>query len=83
LSAGRDIRDLISARNLHIIDVYDTDSHGKTTRAFGRVFFTEGKSLVFYAYDLSSGHSAAATYAFMSGERKTVILTVTQSRHIR
>jgi hypothetical protein len=64
LSAGRDIRDLISARNLHIIDVYDTDSHGKTTRAFGRVFYTEGKSLVFYAYDLASGHSEAGTYAF-------------------
>jgi hypothetical protein len=64
LSAGRDIRDLIAARNLHIIDVYDTDSRGKTTRAFGRVFYTEGKSLVFYAYDLSSGHSDAGTYAF-------------------
>jgi hypothetical protein len=64
LSAGRDIRDLISARNLHIIDVYDTDSRGKTTRAFGRVFYTEGKSLVFYAYDLASGYSEAGTYAF-------------------
>ena len=64
LSAGRDIRDLIAARNLHIIDVYDTDSRGKTTRAFGRVFYTEGKSLVFYAYDLTSGHSEAGTYAF-------------------
>ncbi len=64
LSAGRDIRDLIAARNLHIIDVYDTDSRGKTTRAFGRVFYTEGKSLVFYAYDLASGHSDAGTYAF-------------------
>jgi len=64
LSAGRDIRDLIAARNLHIIDVYDTDSRGKTTRAFGRVFYTEGKSLVFYAYDLTSGHSDAGTYAF-------------------
>jgi hypothetical protein len=64
LSAGRDIRDLIAARNLHIIDVYDTDSRGKTNRAFGRVFYTEGKSLVFYAYDLASGHSKAGTYAF-------------------
>jgi len=64
LSAGRDIRDLIAARNLHIIDVYDTDSRGRTTRAFGRVFYTEGKSLVFYAYDLASGHSEAGTYAF-------------------
>lgn len=64
LSAGRDIRDLIAARNLHIIDVYDTDSRGKTNRAFGRVFYTEGKSLVFYAYDLTSKHSKAGAYAF-------------------
>src|SRR5260370_34462599 len=63
-SVGRDIRDLIAARNLHIIDVYDTDSRGKTTRAFGRVFYTEGKSLIFYAYDLSLGHTDAGTYAF-------------------
>src|SRR4029077_2572333 len=55
---------LISARNLHIIDVYDTDNRGKTTRPFGRVFYTEGKSLVFYAYDLAPGHSEAGTYAF-------------------
>lgn len=64
LSAGREIRDLIAARNLHIIDVYDTDSHGKTRRAFGRVFYTEGKSLVFYAYDLSVQHPENSKYAF-------------------
>ena len=64
LSAGREIRDLIAARNLHIIDVYDTDSHGKTRRAFGRVFYTEGKSLVFYAYDLSDQHPENNKYAF-------------------
>jgi hypothetical protein len=63
-SVGSDIRDLIAARNLHIIDVYDTDSRGKTTSAFGRVFYTEGKSLVFYAYDLASGHPNAVNYAF-------------------
>ncbi len=64
LSAGREIRDLIAARNLHIIDVYDTDGHGKTSRAFGRVFYTEGKSLVFYAYDLSPQHPESNKYAF-------------------
>ena len=64
LSAGREIRDLIAARNLHIIDVYDTDGHGKTSRAFGRVFYTEGKSLVFYAYDLSPQHPESSKYAF-------------------
>jgi len=52
LAGGREIRDIISARNLHIVDVYDTDPTGHTKRAFARAFYTEGKSLVFYAYDL-------------------------------
>jgi hypothetical protein len=44
--------DLIAARNLHIVDVYDTESNGSRKKAFGRVFYVEGRSLVFYAYDL-------------------------------
>jgi hypothetical protein len=44
--------ELIAARNLHIVDVYDTESNGSRRKAFGRVFYVEGKSLVFYAYDL-------------------------------
>lgn len=50
---GKEARDLIAARNLHIIDVYDTNTRGKTGPAFGRIFYTEGKSLIFYAYDLN------------------------------
>jgi hypothetical protein len=53
LSAGRDIRDLMGARNLHIIDVHDMDARGES-RPFGRIFLTEGKRLIFYAYDLDS-----------------------------
>jgi len=64
LSAGREIRDLIAARNLHIIDVYDTNSKGKTNHAFGRVFYTEGRSLVFYAYDLNAHEPDSGKYAF-------------------
>ena len=52
LAASRDIRDLMGARNLHIVDVLDVDSKGKERRAFGRVFYTEEKSLIFYAFDL-------------------------------
>jgi uncharacterized protein YhaN len=52
LVADHDIRDLMGARNLHITDVYDVDSKGKTRQAFGRAFYTEGKSLIFYAFDL-------------------------------
>jgi len=64
LSAGREIRDLIAARNLHIIHVYDTNVDGRTSKAFGRVFYTEGKSLVFYAYDLSARQANTAKFSF-------------------
>jgi hypothetical protein len=52
LAKGREIRDIVGARNLHIVDVYDADAKGRTQRPFARAFYTEGKSLVFYAYDL-------------------------------
>lgn len=64
LGADRDIRDLMAARNLHIADVYDTDSRGKTRTAFGRVFFTEGKSLIIYAYDLNDRRVQEAGYRY-------------------
>jgi hypothetical protein len=64
VEAEHDLRELVGARNLHIVDVYDTDSKGRTKKAVGRVFYTEGKSLVFYAYDLSDGHPDTAKYAY-------------------
>lgn len=64
LALGHDVSDLMGARNLHIVDVVDTDSRGKTRPVFGRVFFTEGKSLVFYAYDLSEAKIQKANYQY-------------------
>ncbi len=52
-----EVRNLVAARNLHIIDVYDSDGVGNRQRAFGRVFYVEGRSLVFYAYDLGKAHT--------------------------
>ena len=52
LSHDRDIRDLMGARDLYIAEVYDVGRDGQTKKARGRVFYTKGKSLVFYAYDL-------------------------------
>jgi hypothetical protein len=70
LSAGRDITDLMGARNLHIIDVHDADGSGKDRKSFGRVFYTEGKSLIFYAFDLDEKKVANAKYTFEAwGER--------------
>ena len=64
LALGHDVSDLMGARNLHIVDVVDTDPRGKTRPAFGRIFFTEGKSLVFYAYDLNEAKIQKADYQY-------------------
>jgi hypothetical protein len=52
LASDRDIRDLMGARELYIADVFDVDQNGKTQKPFGRAFYTRGKSLIFYAFDL-------------------------------
>jgi hypothetical protein len=64
LAAETKLRELVGARNLHIVDVYDTDANGKTKRAVGRVFYTQGQSLVFYAYDLSASGSDTGKYVY-------------------
>jgi hypothetical protein len=64
VAAGSDIRELMAARQLHVIDVRDTDPNGKPSSAFGRVFLTEGKSLTFYAFDLNEGRVESATRSF-------------------
>jgi hypothetical protein len=63
-AAAEQARDLIVARNLHIVDVHDTDENGKGQRIFGRIFYTEGRSLVFYAYDLTDPRDVNAKIAF-------------------
>jgi hypothetical protein len=70
LSLGHDVTDLMGARNLHIVDVVDTDSRGKTRPAFGRIFFTEGKSLIFYAYDLNETKMQKANYQYQVWAKK-------------
>jgi archaellum component FlaC len=70
LSVGRDVRDLMGARNLHIIDVHDANGIGKDRKSFGRIFYTEGKQLIFYAFDLDDKRVTNATYSYAAwGER--------------
>jgi hypothetical protein len=64
LVADLDIRNLMGARNLRIIDIFDADSKGRTRKPFGRVFFTEGKSLIFYAFDLPTDRPGLESAAY-------------------
>jgi len=59
-ASGKDVRELLAARDLHVIDVRDTDADGRPGEAFGRVFLTEGKSLSFYAFDLNEERAVSA-----------------------
>jgi len=70
LAVGHDVTELMGARNLHIVDVVDTDARGKTRPAFGRIFFTEGKSLLFYAYDLNQAKIQKADFQYRVWARK-------------
>jgi len=64
LAHDRDIRDLMGARDLYVAEVYDVERNGKTKKPYGRVFYTQGKSLIFYAYDLDQqvGVQNASTF---------------------
>lgn len=77
LDSGKSMAgELISARNLHIVDVYDTETNGARKRAFGRVFFVEGKSLVFYAYDLPSARRGNKKVEFQVWGEQAGVSTV-------
>jgi hypothetical protein len=64
LSAGREVRDIMGARDLHIVDVVDRDGKGRVRKAFGRAFYTQGKSLIFYAFDLPAKNTADGKFVY-------------------
>jgi hypothetical protein len=68
LDAGPQVGSLITARNLHIIDVHDNEGSTRK-RAFGRIFYVEGKSLIFYAYDLAAEGASTKVAFHVWGEQ--------------
>jgi hypothetical protein len=57
-AAGRDLRELMLARQLRVVDVRDTDASGRPNQAFARVFISEGQSIRIFAFDLIQGREA-------------------------
>ena len=70
LASDRDIRELMGARKLYIADVFDVDSSSRTRKPFGRVFYTQGKSLIFYAFDLDRQPGLKNASVFQAWGRK-------------
>jgi hypothetical protein len=58
-----------NARHLYIAEVYDIAKTGQTKKPFGWVFYTKGKSLIFYAYDLDQpGVKTASSFQVWGSE---------------
>jgi hypothetical protein len=70
LAKDRDIRELMGARDLHVAEVYDVARTGETQKPYGRVFFTKGKSLIFYAYDLDQEPEVKNASTFQAWGRR-------------
>jgi hypothetical protein len=70
LAKDRDIRELMGARDLYVAEVYDVARTGETQKPYGRVFYTKGKSLIFYAYDLDQEAEFKNASAFQAWGRR-------------
>ena len=63
---GNEAKEILGARELHIVDVYDVDNAGKSSRAYGRVYYVNRNLLVFYAFDLSKLERNRKAVAFQA-----------------
>jgi len=70
LAHDRDIRELMGARDLYIAEVYDVARTGETQKPYGRVFYTRGKSLILYAYDLDQQTAVKNASTFQAWGRR-------------
>jgi hypothetical protein len=72
LDHDRDIRELMGARDLYIAEVHDVAGNAETDKTYGRVFYTKGKSLIFYAYDLDQEAGVKNVSTFQAWGRRGV-----------
>jgi Anti-sigma-K factor rskA/Putative zinc-finger len=72
LDHDRDIRELMGARDLYIAEVHDVAGNAETDKTYGRVFYTKGKSLIFYAYDLDQEAGLKAGNTFQAWGRRGI-----------
>ena len=78
---GNEAKEILGARELHIVDVYDVDNAGKSSRAYGRVYYVNRNLLVFYAFDLSKLERNRKAVAFQaSGISATAVNQCGESR---
>jgi len=58
----------MGARELYVAEVSDVAGNGKTKKPFDACFYTKGKSLIFYAYDLDQQPGLREASTFQAGD---------------
>jgi hypothetical protein len=69
LDHDHDIRELMGSRDLYMADIHDVSGRG-TEKTYGRVFYTKGKSLIVYAFDLDAQPGLQNAKSFQAWGRK-------------
>ena len=59
-------KEILGARELHIVDVYDVDNGGKSSKVYGRVYQVNRSLLIFYAFDLPNAQKNRKAVAFQA-----------------
>ena len=59
-------KEILGARDLHIVDVYDVDKSGNSARTYGRIYYVNHHLLVFYAFDLARAEKSRVAAAFQA-----------------
>jgi len=59
-------KEILGARDLHIVDVYDVDGSGRSARAYGRIYYVNHNQLIFYAFDLGKLERDRKVVAFQA-----------------
>jgi hypothetical protein len=64
--SSSEAKEILGARDLHIVDVYDVDNGGKSSKVYGRVYYVNRSLLIFYAFDLSNAQKNRKAVAFQA-----------------
>jgi hypothetical protein len=60
----------MGARDLYIAEVHDVAGTEETNKTYGRIFYTKGKRLIFYAYDLDAQPGVRNASSFQAWGRR-------------
>jgi hypothetical protein len=80
LQEDRDIREWMRLRDLYIVAVHHVGGNGQVDKTYGRVSYTKGKSLIFYANELDHQAGPKNATTFQAGEPPHIVVRGDRAR---